>query len=65
MFANARNVQNDKLQKDLDAQIKENKNLYIVIGSKDTDIETLKEKISSLLQDTDLLMKTVRNVGCD
>ena len=65
MFANARNVQNDKLQKDLDAQIKENKNLYVVIGSKDTDIETLKEKISSLLQDTDLLMKTVRNVGCD
>ena len=58
MFANARNVQKDKLQKDLDAQIKENKGLCIAIGSKDADIAALKEK----LQDTDLQIKAVRKV---
>jgi len=65
MFANARNVQNDKLQKDLDAQIKENKSLCIAIGGKDADREALKEKLSSLLQDTDLQIKAVRKVVRD
>ena len=65
MFANARNVQNVKLQKDLDAQIKENKGLCIAIGSKDAEIGALKEKLSSLLQDTDLQRKAVRKVVRD
>jgi hypothetical protein len=36
--------------------------LYIAIGSKDADIAALKEKISSLLKDTDLLMNAVSKV---
>ena len=61
MFANARNVvQNDKLQNALDAQIKEIKDVCIAIGGKDADIAALKEKLSSLLQDTNLQIKTVR-----
>ena len=54
LFANAKNVQNEKLQKDLDAQINEIKDLCAAIGSKDADIAALKEKLSSLLQDTNL-----------
>jgi hypothetical protein len=65
MFANARNVQSDKLQKDLDAQIKEIKGVCIAIGGKDADIAALKEKLSSLLQDTNLQIKTVRKLVRD
>jgi hypothetical protein len=62
---NARNVQNDKLQKEFDAQSKENKGLCIAIGSKDADIAALKEKLSSMLQDKDLQIKAVRKVVRD
>lgn len=55
MFANTRNVQNDKLLKDLDAQTKEIKGLCVANG-------TLKEKLSSLRQDTNLQLKTVRTL---
>ena len=47
-------MQNDKLQKDLDDQIKEVKDLCVAIGSKDADREALKEKLESLLQDKNL-----------
>jgi len=53
------------IYKQLKEESKEIKSLYIAIGSKDADIAALKEKISSLLQDTDLLMKAVRKVGRD
>ena len=62
MFANTRNVQNDKLLKDLDAQTKEIKGLCVAIGGKDADIAALKEKLSSLRQDTNLQLKTVRTL---
>ncbi len=47
-------MQNDKLQKDLDAEIKEVKVLCAAIGRKDADREALKEKLASLLQDKNL-----------
>jgi ribosomal protein S3 len=53
------------LQKEFDAQSKENKGLCIAIGSKDADIAALKEKLSSMLQDKDLQIKAVRKVVRD
>ena len=53
------------IHKQLKEDSKEIKSLYIAIGSKDADIAALKEKISSLLQDTDFLMQAVSKVGRD
>jgi hypothetical protein len=66
-------VQNDKLQKDLDAQIKEVNALCVAIGSKDADREALKENLASLLQDKNLetlisqvneMKKMISNLRC-
>jgi hypothetical protein len=49
----------------LDAQIIEIKELCVANGGKDADIAALKEKLSSLLQDTNLQIKAVRKLVRD
>ena len=60
--ANASIAQNGKFQKDIDIQSKEIKDLYVANGGKDADIAALREKLSSLLHDTNLQIKTVRKL---
>ena len=58
MFADAWIAQNGKLQKDMDVQSKEMKEVYVLNG-------VLKVHLVNLLKDTDLQIKTVRKVGRD
>ena len=58
MFADAWIAQNGKLQKDIDVQSKEIKEVYVVNGA-------LKEQLANLLKDTDLQIKAVRKVVRD
>ena len=46
----------------MDIQSKEVKDLCVANGGKDADIAALKEKLSSLLHDTNLQIKTVRKL---
>ena len=48
-------MQNGKLQKDIDVQSKEIKEVYVVNGA-------LKEQLANLLKDTDLQIKAVSKV---
>ena len=65
MFANKRIAQNDKLQKDMDIQSKEIKDLCVANGCLKEKLSSLLEKLSSLLQDTNLQIKTVRKLVRD
>ena len=50
------------MQKDMDAQIKEIKDLCVANGSKDAEIAALKEQLSKLLTETGLQINEVRTI---